>query len=92
MLTHSQKLELEEKDGVMLLQGQRADGENFFAYMIMKLDQVQKLEADSADGAVVDFTEYGTVVVAGKGTPSSDHIAYMEKEYNFTHPETESAA
>ncbi len=92
MLTHAHRVELEKNDGIMLLQGEKADGAAFFVYMIMNLEQVEKLERDSADGAVIDFAQYGTVIIAGKGKPTQDHIAYMEKEYNFKHPESEEVA
>lgn len=92
MITHAQKAELTENDGIMLLQGRRENDEDFFVYMIMSLEQIEKLEKDSAEGATVDFTEYGEVIIAGTGFPMTDHKAYMEKEYNFKHLDDEPEA
>lgn len=61
-----------------------ADEKPYFAYIALRPAELEKLMAAHRKGAF-DPNTFGTLILAGTGTPSDEVKAYMEREYAFDH-------
>lgn len=88
-VSHQQKIMFTGVEPIVYLRGERhlKDGQNvtFFAYIILSLEQLTRLNRDMERGRLVRLAEYGRVVLQGMGEPTEDQKRYMERYYAFDH-------
>lgn len=84
-LSPSEKLIAERSVCVVLVQGHNYDNEPIWAYVAVRLIDLEKfLEAQRAGN--FDPEQYGVIVEAGVGAfPPQETVAKMETEYGFNH-------
>jgi len=87
-LTHIQKLQLETHDGIVLLRGQTMDGDAMYVYVRANASQIEDIFRASQTGEAIDFGNFGGIIKLDWGEePSSNVKIYMERYYNFIHPQ-----
>lgn len=84
-ITYRQKILLGDRDPLVMLRGTRQSGLPFFAYVILSMEQLAKLNYDMENGRMVQLGEYGKVIMQGEGEPNDDQKYYMERHYAFDH-------
>ena len=85
VLNYRQKIMLGDREPVVLLRGSRQTGLPFFAYVILSMEQLTRLNYDMENGRMVQLGNYGRVVMQGEGDPNDDQKHYMERHYAFDH-------
>lgn len=85
VLSYRQKILLADREPVVYLRGKRMGGLPFFAYVVLSMEQLTKLNYDMENGRMVQLADYGHVVMQGEGDPNDDQKAYMERHYAFDH-------
>ena len=84
-LTHSEKLVAEKSVCVVLVQGANLTGDPIWAYVGVRLIDLEKFMEAQKKGNF-DPEELGVIVEAGEGElPPDDIREKMEKEYGFNH-------
>lgn len=78
-----------EDFAVILLQGRNSFGDSIYSYVEVALPNIKKLYATLNSG--VDFTpsDFGTILNAGKGTPTEALRKEMASTYNMVQPATQ---
>lgn len=84
-LSHRHKVLLENNDGIVLLNGLSPDGNKFYAYIVMNKASIERMVNDQESGTLVDFADYGQIILQGEGDPNDEVRKYMEDNYNFNH-------
>ena len=84
-LTFIQKNLLEKGDGIVLVNGTGASGEEIYSYIRMQRSKIEELYKDIEKGQPIDFHNYGEIILCGEGKPDDEAMQYMEEEYEFEH-------
>lgn len=85
LMSHRQKVLLGDREPVVLLRGTRGGGVPFFAYVVLSMEQLTRLNRDMERGILVSLADYGRIVVQGEGEPTEAQKEYMERHYAFDH-------
>lgn len=89
LVSYQQKIMFTGMEPIVYLHGARhltaGEAQPFFAYLILSLEQLTRLNRDMERGLLVRLAEYGRVVLQGIGEPTEDQKRYMERYYAFDH-------
>ncbi len=81
-LTFQERLLLSSHDAIVLTGGRTAFGEPFYVYIKTTPEGLQKMRDDHAANQVVNFYEYGEVIIFGPGKePPVDVRERIAREY-----------
>ena len=84
-LTNAEKLVAERSVCVVMVQGNYLMGEPIWAYVAVRLIDLEKF-MDAQGKGNFDPEEFGVIVEAGEGLmPPPEVREHMEKEYGFNH-------
>ncbi|MGB1539383.1 MAG: hypothetical protein ACPG80_00325 [Rickettsiales bacterium] len=83
VMPYRQKVLLGDRNPVVLLRGERQSGQPFFAYIVLTIGQLTRLNSDMDAGNFVRLSDYGKVVLQGEGQPSEEQMQYMAEHYAF---------
>ncbi len=84
-LSRTEKMIAERSVGVVLVQGNAINGEPIWAYVAVKLSDLEKFMRAQQEGNF-DPEEYGVIIEGGVGKiPPADVMQRMEVEYGFNH-------
>ena len=69
-----------------LCTGTRADGSDFYVYLLQNILQADALQKAIMIGASVDFAQYGEVIAHGEGVEPSEEVKRkVEEEHGLDH-------
>lgn len=84
-LSHLHAIQL-QKHGILLTQGMDANNREFFAYIKITRQGLQKVSDYQRAGQRMNLLDLGQVLMAGFGLePSAQVKRHMESNYNFEH-------
>lgn len=70
----------------MLCNGIREDGDYFYVYLQMTIEQLIAYEEAVKNGKPIDFREFGEILDYGEGKePSSEEKKSIEEKHNIDH-------
>lgn len=84
-LSFTEKQAAEKTHVMILVRGYNADAELQFAYVMVRLDALIKLESKMKNKENFNLEEYGHVIEWGMGNPSTEIMQKMRDEYGFDH-------
>jgi|CXWL01.1.fsa_nt_gi hypothetical protein len=77
---------LKNEYAVILLQGRNAFGDMIYSYVEVTLPNIKRLYAALNSGEDFTPSDFGTIVAAGKGSPSEGLRKEMESSHNMMQP------
>ncbi len=83
-MTFTEKEIAAKVNAVVLVRGYSQTGVLQYAYVLIRLDRLVKLQEAMATGDY-KVQDYGTVVEWGEGSPSQEVMIRMRDEYGFDH-------
>lgn len=83
-LSFTEKQAAEKAQVLILIRGYNADKELQYAYVMVRLDALVKLEK-SMKKSTFKIQDYGHVIEWGVGNPTPEVMQKMKDEYGFDH-------
>lgn len=83
-LSVSEQIIAEKTVCILLVRGENPDGNPIYAYVAVRADKLESFMAAQKSGTFYP-EDFGVIIEAGEGEPSSDVRKKMEEEYGFNH-------
>lgn len=83
-LSRSEKILAEKTVCVLLVRGEDPEGKPIFAYVGVRADRLKEFMAAQQSGVFYP-EEYGIIIEAGEGDPTTEVMEKMERDYGFNH-------
>ncbi len=83
-LNRSEQILAEKTVCVLLVRGESPDGSPIFAYVAVRADKLEEFMAAQNSGMFYP-EDYGVIIEAGEGEPTTETRERMERDYGFNH-------
>lgn len=75
--------QITEEETIILLRGTNAEDVEFYAYVSATPENVKRMNDDYENGRLVNFSNYGTVLLSGMGEPTEYDKIEMAERFGF---------
>ena len=81
-----------DEEGVILMQGKNTFGDRIYSYLKLSVRDLMRMQEAIKAGEPFNPSEFGSVVAAGKGEPTSEIHGEITSTYKYIDPRSQVSA